>query len=87
MDWRVWWCLPLIPALGNERRVAFCEFKPSLAYRELKTPAGLGRKVLSLSLKKEKRKKKKRKGGIKCCLRAVKTAMIHDSLMFKKKNT
>ncbi|MDP1142662.1 hypothetical protein, partial [Klebsiella pneumoniae] len=29
---RQWWCTPLIPALGRQRRVDLCEFETSLVY-------------------------------------------------------
>ena len=28
----LWWHMPLIPVLGRQRQVNFCEFKPSLVY-------------------------------------------------------
>ena len=29
----LWWCTPLIPALGRQRQVDLCEFKASLVYK------------------------------------------------------
>jgi hypothetical protein len=30
----LWWCMPLIPALGKQRQADLCKFETSLIYRE-----------------------------------------------------
>lgn len=31
---RQWWLMPLIPAVGRQRQVGYCEFEDSLVYKE-----------------------------------------------------
>ena len=36
----VWWCMPLIPALGRQRQEDLCEFKANLVHRMSSKPGG-----------------------------------------------
>jgi hypothetical protein len=45
----LWWHMPLIPVLGRQRQVNFCEFKPSLVYIDFQADQGCSE---TLSLKK-----------------------------------
>ena len=37
---QVWWCTPLIPALGRQKQVDLCEFKARLVYMEFQDSQG-----------------------------------------------
>jgi hypothetical protein len=39
-----WWCMLLIPALGNQRQVSPCEFKASLIYSDFQDRKGYTKK-------------------------------------------
>jgi hypothetical protein len=38
--YQLWWCIPLILALGRQRQVNLCEFEASLVYREFQDSQG-----------------------------------------------
>ena len=57
MGWivgRQWWCTPLIPALGRQRKEDLCEFEASLVYRLSSKTARTVKKRNPVSIKQTK---------------------------------
>jgi hypothetical protein len=50
--------MPLVPALGRQRQVDFCEFKASLVTEQVTGQPGLHRKALSVKSERERERQR-----------------------------